>query len=300
MRRRYWVGGVLLLAGAALLLSALWPRPETWEEGRVSLIIPESLASHYPPTGFERWELNQAGSSKRLTMHVARYRDETGTLRQVLLPEPESRQWQAWMELGKTLRAFEPNALVLAWWDDGQRINFLSGRRSWVLQPPAKAFAFAERNLWRRLSGGFGNTEERLAQLARWFAQDAEQALEEIARLDPQTPLYLLVSGDTLAHVDEIERLAGRKLPLEVKLFPTTGNFHAGIAQVKRWARERGDGYLPQKVPAGIAAWRIVEEGTDPLLLQLLPFTTSLGRPLPGWEQVYRTSDGYLTLYRRR
>ncbi|MBN2702510.1 MAG: hydroxylamine oxidation protein HaoB [Methylohalobius sp. ZOD2] len=307
MKRRYLVGGALLLAGAALLVSTFWPQSESWEEKRVSLSIPESLSGHYSPTEFERWELYQSDTGKRLTLHVARYRDEAGTPRQVLLPEPESRQWQSWMALGEFLRSkVEPNALVLAWWDDSQRIDFFSGRRTWVLQPPTEAFGPTERDLWRRLSGGFGDAEGKLAQLARWFTQDPEQALAEIAQLEPDAPLYLLVANGDLSHVNEIERLAGKKLPLEVKIFPSTENLHGQIASVQRWAGEKGAGYLPQKVPGGIAAWRIArdpentDEDNEPLLVRLLPFTTSLENPLSGLERVHQSSDGYLTLYRRR
>ncbi len=301
MQRRYWVGGALLLAGAALLLSALWPAKDLWRVERVSLTVPADLVSHYPPTGFERLAIQHSKTGKRLTVYLARYRDETGTPRQTLLPEPGSRQWQAWMELAEFLRTrLEPNALVIAWWDDSQRIDFLSGRIVWVRQPPENAFAPAEHSLWRLVSGGFGNPSGKLTQLAKWLTQSSEEASGEIVRLKPDTPLYLLVSSDNLAHASEIERLAGRKLPLEVKIFPSTGNFHGQIAAVQRWAQEKGGGYLPQKVPGGIAAWRTVEDGTEPLLVRLLPFTTSLGKPLPGLVQVYQTLGGYLTLYRRR
>lgn len=300
MQRRYLVGGALLLAGAALLLSALWPPKDPWQVERVSLTIPDDLVSHYPPTSFVRLKIQHSKTGKQLTVHLARYQDASGAPHQALLPEPGSRQWQAWMELAEFLRArLEPNALVIAWWDDGQRIDFLSGRVVWVRQPPAEAFAPAERSLWRLLSGGFGDPRGRSAQLARWWAADSEQAKGEISRRESGTPLYLLVSNDDLAHVNEIERLADRKLPLEVKVFPSTGNFHSQIAAVRRWAQEKGAGYLPQKVPGGIAAWRTVEDSTEPFLVRLLPFTTSLAKPLPGLEQVYRTMDGYLTLYRR-
>lgn len=302
---RYLTGGALLLAGAALLLSALWPAKDPWQVKRIPLPIPADLVSHYPPTGFERLEIQHQKTGKQLTVNIARYQDGRGAPRQALLPEPGSRQWQDWMEFGRRLRTLEPEALVIAWWDDGQRIDFLSGRAVWVRQPPIQAFAPAERPFWQLVSGGFGNPS-RLTQLAKWLTESSKEASRKIARLKPDTPLYLLVSSDNLAHANEIEHLAEQKLPLEVRVFPSSENFHGLIAGVQRWAQETGGGYLPHKVPGGVAAWRIAQdpENTDedskPLLVRLLPFTTSLATPVSGLERVHQSSDGYLTLYRRR
>lgn len=298
--QRLLLGGVLLLAGAALILSARWPIEDAWRVERTPVTPPENLASYYPFLNFERLQIKHA-QGRQLTLHLVRYQDKEGILRQALLPEPGSAKWRAWMELGQVLRNLEPDALVIAWWDNGQRVDFLSGLASWVRQPPKEAFALQERSLWQTLSGGFEDSK-RLIQLAKWWAADSVQALSEIARLKPDRPVYFLVSSDDLTHLDEIERLAGKTLPLEVKIFPEANNFHAQIAQIKRWAREAGKAYLPLKVPGGIAAWRLTQEST-PLLLRLLPFLPLLdkaeSRPLDSLTQVYQSFGGYLTLYRR-
>lgn len=289
--QRHLLGGVLLLAGAALLGSWLQPQG-SWQIERVHLSVPEQLVSHYPPVGFERLEANHGKTHKRLTAYLVHYRDASGTLRQALLPEPGSAKWRAWIALGDILRNLEPNAWVIAWWDNSQRVDFLSGRKVLARQPPRKAFAPEDRPLWQSLSGSFADTPE-LPQLANWWSADPKQALADLAPLESQGPIYLLVASDDLAHLEEIERLAGKTLPLEVKIFPTSGNLHAQIAKVKRWAQDKP--YLPQPVPGGIAAWRLTKEPA-PFLLQLLPFVPPVGVG-EAIKRVYQSPGGYLTLY---
>lgn len=298
--RRLLLGGVLLLAGAALILSALWPIEDAWRVERTPLTPPEDLTSYYPLLNFERLEIKHA-QGQQLTLYLVRYQDKEGIFRQALLPEPGSAKWRAWMELGQLLRNLERDALVIAWWDNGQRVDFLSGLATWIRQPPKAAFASEERPLWQTLSGGFEDSE-RSIQLVKWWTADSVQALSEIARLKFDRPVYFLVSSDDLTHLDEIERLAGKALPLEVRIFPEASNFHAQIAQIKRWARETGKAYLPLKVPGGIAAWRLTQE-SPPFLLSLLPFLPlsdkAESRPWYSLTQVYQSLGGYLTLYRR-
>lgn len=289
--RRYLLGGVLMLLGAALLWSAFGP---DWQIVRTPLAVPADLKSFYPALGFERLEASEAKTGKRLMQYLVHYQGAGGTLRQALLPAPGSAKWRAWMEVGEVLRGLEePKAWVIAWWDNGQRVDFLSGRTVWVLKPPKEAFAPRERELWQALSGGFEESE-KLAQLAAWWVKESSQTLAELAALP--TPTYLLVSSEDLAHLDEIERLTGKKLPLEAKLFPRA-DFHTQIAQVKRWSQ--GKSYLPQSVPGGVVAWRVTEEPGS-FLLSLLPFvpplTPKAGRlPL---AQIYQSPGGYLRLYR--
>lgn len=296
--REVW-GGILLVAGAALLLSVyFWPSNERWQVEAIPQPLPQDLISHYPPSRFERWQLHQKGAGKALTEHVLLYRDEAGRERSALVPEPGSRRWQNWMAVAQVLQTLEGNALILAWWDASQRIDLLSGRQTWVRQPPAEAFGDSDRDLWERLSGGFDDEDSRLAKLARWWLSDPSAALAEIRRQIANRPLYFLVSSEDLAHIEEIERLAGRRLPLQVRIFPNTGNLHGQIAAVQRWAGETGNGYLPQKIPGGIAAWRITDNGTDGLLLQLLPFSGVSHPPVPGLAQVFQTPDRSVSLYR--
>ncbi|MCX8048183.1 MAG: hypothetical protein N3A55_00795 [Methylohalobius sp.] len=294
MQRRHLAGGALLMAGAVLLSSAFWPAKDPWQIERAPLPVPGDLVSHYPPTGFERLEIRHSLAGKQLTLYLAHYQDASGAPRQAMLPEPKSRQWQAWMELAQVLHTLEPDALLLTWWDNGQRVDFLSGRAVWALKPPREAFSPRERPLWLKLSGGFEDSE-KLIQLAKWWGKDSTQALQEIARLGQ--PIYFLVSSQDLARAEEIERLAEGTLPLEMRIFPTTSHLHSQIAAVQRWAQETGSRYLPQRAPGGIIAWRL-KKAPATLLLRLLPFLPPLDQAADSLKLIYQSPDRYLTLYR--
>ena len=295
---RWFLGGLLLLAGAALLVSALWQETTLWKIDRVTLPIPDDLAGRYPPTAFERWQAREKNSGKQLTFHVFHFQDERGKKRQTLMPDPGSHAWQEWMELAGFLRQqTENDALIITWWDNAQRIDFLTGRSTWARQPPAAAFRASERSLWQQLSGGFSENSDKLVQLASWLSGDSERALDEIGGIPSEVPIYLLVTSNDLIHVDEIERLSGRKLPLEVRIFPSTGNLHGQISAVQAWAQETGGVYLPQSIPEGIATWRITGPADPPLLLRLLPFTHP-HRQLPATIRLaYQSPGGKLILY---
>ncbi len=292
--RRKWLGAALLLAGTALIVSAFWPGSSPWQVTSEPVAVPADYRGRYPIEALTRWVLHHPGDGRRLTLYVARYRGSDGQPRQALLPPPASAAWRRWQALGEALRQLEPDALVLAWWDDAQRVDLISGRKVWVRQPLAEAFPAKDRKLWRLLSGGFGDEEGRLRRLAHWLAMPAADALAAMRWETPSQPRYLLVSTDLLTRLEEIERLSGTRLPLEVRIFPPDGNLHAQIAAVRRWAAETGLGYLPQKVPDGIAAWRLTAR-SDGLLLSLLPFT---GQSQPPLTPIFAFADQQLRLYR--
>ncbi|BCX88657.1 hypothetical protein MIN45_P1026 [Methylomarinovum tepidoasis] len=293
--RRLWLGGALLLAGAALIASFFWPRPSPWQVTTEPVPVPADYHGRHPIDALTRWRL-QHPDGRRLTLYVARYRDDDDQSRQALVPAPDTPTWEHWQALGEALNRLEPDALVLAWWDDAQRVDLLSGRKVWVRQPPADAFAARDRALWRRLSGGFSDDEGRLRRLARWLTAPAGEGLAALHRDTPPRPRYLLVNADLLTRADEVERLAGVKLPLEVRIFPPGDGLHAQIAAVQRWAGETGLGYLPRKIPAGIAAWRLAAPA-DVLLLHLLPFTANPPPPA-GLTPVFQTPGRQLQLFR--
>lgn len=292
-----WLGGVLALAGIVLLASMVWPGASRWEVATEPLPLPEDFAGHYPLASLTRWRVHDPGSDRRLTLHIARYHHGDGQSHQAILPTPGSPAWQQWQELGKTLQTLEPDAMILAWWDDGQRIDLLSGRECWVLQPPAQAFPPKARDVWRLLSGGFGDRKGKLVRLSKWLTGSPDTSLKAITQAIPDRHLYLLVNSASLSRVDEIERLSGHPLPLELRIFPPTDDFHTQITAVRRWAQETGLGYLPRKVPAGISAWRLTTSD-EPLLLRLLPFTSHPPGPLPGLSQVFQSQDRQLQLFR--
>ncbi len=297
MKRRL-LGAALLVAGAVLVAGALWPLRSPWQVSTEAVAAPSDYQGHYPIAALARWQLHDPSSGRRLTLHVARYRSAGGDIRQAILPPPATPAWHDWQILGETLRRLEADALILAWWDDAQRVDLLGGRQVWVRQPSARAFPPRDRALWRRISGGFAADEDRLMRLARWLAAPADEGLAALRRATPVRPRYLLVSTATLTRLEEIRRLAGRAFPLEMKIFPPGRNLHAQIAAVRRWAGETGFGYLPRKVPAGIAAWRLTRPEPRPLLLRLLPFTTVSPDPPPGLTLVFQSPDHQLRLYR--
>jgi hydroxylamine oxidation protein HaoB len=209
-----------------------------------------------------------------------------------------------WKAVGEAIiRHTDGNALFLAWWDDAQRIHFLSGRETWLDRPAAAAFPDdEERSVWGKVAGGFAAVPDASRRLARWLTMEADAALEAMkAELPAERPVYLLVCLDDLARLGEIEALAGVRLPFEAARFPG-GDLHGQIAAVQQWARQDVDqaSYLVQQTPgAGVQAWRITTpQGRDTLLARLLPFTTSLARPLPQAQTVYQSGWGsHITIY---
>ncbi len=296
--KRHLLGAALLLAGAALIAGAPWPLRSPWQVSTEAVAVPSDYRGYHPIDALARWQLHDPGSGRRLTLYVARYRGAGGDIRQAILPPPATPAWYDWQALGGTLRRLETDALILAWWDDAQRADLFGGREVWARQPPARAFPPRDRALWRWLVGGFAGDREQLVQLARWLTAPADEGLAALRRATPARPRYLLVSTATLARLDEIHRLSGRTFPLEMKVFPPDRNLHAQIAAVRRWAGKTGFGYLPGKVPADVAAWRLTRPEPLPLLLRLLPFTTTPSTPPAGLTLVFQSPDRQLHLYR--
>jgi hydroxylamine oxidation protein HaoB len=209
-----------------------------------------------------------------------------------------------WQEAIAAIKDHVPaDALFLGWWDNGQRIAYGSGREVWSAAPVRALYRDAsQRSLWNEVAGGYVEDEANLRQLARWLAMDADQALGEMAARFQRRPVYVLVCLDDMARLGEIEAMAGAALPFEMRLFPAADNLHGQVATVKRWAAEGGTGnYLVQQLSTGeVRAWRIsTEQGARTLLARLLPFTSSLAKPLDRVTLVYQSAwGGYLSIYR--
>jgi hydroxylamine oxidation protein HaoB len=305
-----WAGVALLITGAAVLLHDRLPPAFHYEEAPVPAAEWAALApgGAFPLTALTRYTLRLGEASVPLT--VADYRDGRGQSQRVTLFPAEPGNAAArlrhdlWRAAGEAIvRHTDENALFLAWWDNAQRIRFLSGRDTWLELPAAAAFPNgAERGLWEKIAGGFAAAADPSRRLARWLGMDADAALAEMkTELPADRPVYVLVCLDDLARLGEIEALAGVRLPFEAARFPE-GDLHRQIASVQQWARRDVDqaSYLVQRTPgAGVQAWRITTpQGRDTLLARLLPFTTSLARPLPQAQTVYQSGWGsYLSIY---
>ncbi|QXP84366.1 hydroxylamine oxidation protein HaoB [Methylococcus sp. Mc7] len=305
-----FAGLVLLVSGGAILLYDRFSPAFSYEEATVPAAEWAALESGgaFPVTALTRYTLRQGEASVPLT--VADYRDgRNQSHRATLFPaapgDPAGRlRHDSWRAAGEAIvRHTDDNALFLAWWDDAQRIRFLGGRDTWLDQPAAAAFPNgAERSVWEKVAGGFTAVPESSRRLARWLSMDADTALTEMkAQLPADRPVYMLVCLDDLARLGEMEALAGVRLPFEAARFPG-GDMHGQIASVQQWARQDVDqaSYLVQQIPgAGVRAWRITTpQGRETLLARLLPFTTSLARPLPRAQTVYQSGWGsYITIY---
>lgn len=304
-------GFALLLVGGAALLYDRFPPELRYDEAPVPAEAWAATASGgaFPIAALTRYTLRQ-GDEISVALTVADYRDGQGQNRKVTLYPADPGDGAArlrhdlWLAAGEAIvRHTDENALFLSWWDDGQRIRFLSGREPWLAQPAAAAFPNrTERGLWEKVSGGFAPNPDASQRLARWLSMDADAALAEIkAQLPANRPVYLLACLDDLARLGEIEALSGIKLPFEAARFPG-GDMHGQIAAVQQWARQDVDqaSYLVQQLPgAGVRAWRITTpEGRNTLLARLLPFTTSLAKPLSQLQTVYQSGWGsYLSIY---
>lgn len=325
--RRYFracAGVLLVLGGAAVLVFGL---PSIRKSAPTHLQIKlrtelypgnpgfPKVASFYPTEKIEHFEISDS-DREHFTLHVAHYNDSLGSNRSAIFFPPDSanpnpqflkgrrKPFDLWLQAVDAIKqSTDSNALFVTWWDNAQRIDWLTGRNSWQMSPTVEAFSRPDqRELWKRVSGGFTPNGSDLKELARWLTMNMEQALSEIQARIPKPEIFFLVCMDDLARLPEIATLTGKALPFETRLFKAKGNIHTLIRQVKRWANEKGNGhYMVQQLPIGsIRAWRITTaEGEKMLLARLLPFTSSLANPINNFDSVYRSGQGgYLSVYR--
>ncbi|NJD08790.1 MAG: hydroxylamine oxidation protein HaoB [Methylococcaceae bacterium] len=313
------VFGILLaLAGGYILLFGLpdpdrspslsWRKREVADRGSPGFDDPAPVG---PADRVIRYRVSQ-GDRAELLLDVAEYRDPQQRPARAIVYRASGAgersdgklRHDLWEEAMAAIKQHAPaDALFLGWWDNAQRIAYGSGRAVWAASPSRALYRDAsQRSLWSEVSGGYADDDANLRQLARWLAMDADQALADMAQRFQGRQVYLLVCLDDLARLSEIEALAGSELAFEGRLFPAAENLHGQIAGVKRWTVERGTGnYLVQQLSSGdTRAWRIVTEaGARSLLARLLPFTSSLAKPLDRVSLVYQSAwGGYLSVYR--
>lgn len=272
------------------------------------------IQGKYPVETLTSYAVRQGGSVS-LTLNSLQYRKSANELRQSVIYLPDSAAPQGvpalktlrhdlWLEATQAITQHtDEKALFLSWWDNAQRIDFFTGRETWANLPLAAAFEQpAEQALWRQLAGPFDQDDNRLRRLAGWLTMNAAQAQQEMAATLPEAQsVYILVCLDDLARISEIEKLSGKKLGFETRLFPQTADIHSQISEVKRWASDNATGsYLLQNIPGqGVRVWRIVDAETEnTLFARMLPFSSSLANPLEKLETVYQSHWGaYLTIY---
>lgn len=250
------------------------------------------------------------------SLAVAQFRNASGTRSSAVLFPKEAQDGvvsssqtglrnEIWQSSAQAISTHAPeNAVFLSWWDDGQRIQYLSGREAWLQKPSEQTFTSS---VWRAVRSDLIEAsieeKERLNRMARWLTMDAEQALIEIVEhFGRSRPIYVLVNNDLLLRLAEIKAYGGSELNLSTKNIPTGNDLHGDIAQVKRWAHETGEGnYLVHKEGRYYRTWVTSPEGAgkNTLLIRLLPFIDSLKKLPDGVSLVYQSGwGGYLSVYK--
>jgi hydroxylamine oxidation protein HaoB len=309
-------GGLLMVIGALILLSDWFDTGINgklrWEKTEIVERRSADFGEPSPKGNAERllrYRITQ-GETAVLTLTVAEYLDvQHQKARAIVFPPGQAEhsdgrlRHDLWQQAADAINTHTTrDAVFISWWDNAQRIDYATQRPVWALQPSALAFHDRyELGLWSELTGSVTKEDGKLRQLAHWLTTDSELAIAEMQMLFKQQPTYILICLDDLARLGEIETLSGKKLPFEFKLFPPANDLHGQIAAVKTWAAENGTGnYLAQQLGSGeTRAWRITTgQGTQTLLARLLPFTSSLAKPIDQLALVYQSAWGaYLSIY---
>lgn len=273
---------------------------------------PADVQGRFPVQSVERYAFSQ-DNKDLFSLLVARYQDSAGMPRSaVLFPKdaqeiafsPTGLRHNIWQSAADVIARKAPeDSLFLSWWNDGQRIHFLSGKEAWLHQPSDKTFVGP---VWKALQDGLPAASDedrpRLARMARWLTLDSDKAIAEIAaHFGTSRPVYLLVNNDLLLHLAEFTAYGGTSLGLDSKNIPAGHDLHGDIALVKRWAAETGDGnYLAQKEGDYYRVWSAPDaKAKNTLLVRLLPFVESLKKLPEGVSLVYQSHwGGFLSVYK--
>jgi len=271
------------------------------------------FASRFPVERLMTYRLGGAQGID-VPISIAEYRNERGMFEhatvfpqvaQASITSASNPRTELWSKASEAiLKHASSDAIYLTWWDNAQRIHFLTGEATGIRLPAEESFrGLPLADFWKEVAGDYAHDPEPARQLAHWLTMDAESALKEIrAELTTPKTVYLFTCVDDLARLSEIERLSGVKIPLEARYFPEASDLHAQIKEVRRWANEKGEAanYLVQPVSGGgVRAWRVTSsEGSQLLLIRLLPFSKSLESPLEGVRLVYQSLWGaYISIH---
>jgi len=309
---------VLLATGGTMLYRQGAFSPAMQADGGEQLAVRHASAAQtgapgrFPAQSVERYIFSQDGKDL-FDLLLARYQDNEGMQQgAVLFPKdaqeiassPTGLRHDVWQSAAEIIARKAPeDALFLSWWDDGQRIRYLSGKAPWLQRPAMQTFV---NPVWKALKDNLpaASAEEgaRLTQMARWLTMDSDKAIAEIAaHFGASRPVYLLVNNDLLLHLAELAAYGGAPLALDAKNIPAGNDLHGDIAQVKRWANETGEGnYLAQKEGNYYRVWSTPDaKAKNSLLVRLLPFVDSLKQLPAGVSLVYQSHwGGFLSVYK--
>lgn len=314
------MSAVLMVTGGAMLYQQWTASPASEADKSDQLTIrrtPETqvaMPGHFTTTLLEGYSFSQEGKDL-FKLQVVEYQDDhdakhsavlfpKDTQDSVIASTPTGLRHEIWRTSAELISRKAPeNALFLSWWDDGQRIHFLSGKDAWLSKPSEQALAS---HLWQsfyaNLPMASSEESERLAKMARWLTMDSDKAISEIAEyFGNSRPIYLLVNNDLLLHLPGMVSSGGTPLILKSKNIPAGGDLHGDIAQVKRWAYEEGKGnYLAQNEGRYYRVWTTPDKTSkNSLLVRLLPFVDSLKKLPEGVSLVYQSRwGGFLSIYK--
>ena len=311
---------VLLIAGSTLLYQQ-YRLKNLQKDAEAPLMVKHSqektsdLQGVFPVEVINRYTF-QKSSKDAFSLLIANYKNQNSQASNAILfpagvqnslnPNTTALRQSIWLEAAKSIKKNMPaDALILSWWDDGQRINFLSGRESWLNKPSTETF---KSNLWGKLQGNLllasSAEKDRITQMAHWLTMDSEKALAEIrSTFGSKRPIYFVVNNDLLMRVAEIADYGGAPLMLNTKALPARDDLHGDINQIRRWANEEGEGnYLVQKEGNTYRAWTTPKNAkaeNNSLLVRLLPFVDSLKKLPENVDLVYQSRwGGYLSIYK--
>lgn len=312
--------GVLLIAGGTLLYKQ-YKLSSMKQDADAPLMVKRTqektsdLRGVFPVDENSRYTFQKNGKDA-FSLLVANYKNQNAQASNAILfpagthdsltPNTTALRQSIWVETAKLIQTHTPeNALILSWWDDGQRINFLSGREGWLNKPSTETF---KSNLWKKLQGNLllapSAEKSRLNQMARWLTMDSDKALAEIrSTFGSQRPIYFVVNNDLLMRVREMEDYGGTPLLFNTIALQARDDLHGDINQIRRWANEEGDGnYLVQKEGSYYRAWTTPKNSDaedNTLLARLLPFVDSLKKLPENVDLVYQSRwGGYLSIYK--
>lgn len=312
--------GVLLLAGSTLLIQQV--RIAFFDDNHLQLDVKYSqgqssdVQGFFPADSVDQYTV-QKDSKDTFSLLLAYYKDRDDQQHcAVLFPKSkretnvmpnstELRQsiWQAAAQ-AITQNTTE-DALILSWWDDGQRVHFLSGRHAWLTKPAKETFVSP---VWKNLQDNMllasDAEHEQLSKMAHWLTMDSDKALAEIRTFFGKSrPIYILVTNDLLMKLGEIVDYGGTPLYFNSKTVTAHDNLHGDITQIKQWTYEEGDGnYLVQKEGLSYHIWATPKQAqieNNTLVVRLLPFVDSLKKLPEGVQLVYQSNwGGYLSIYK--
>lgn len=313
----------LLVSGSALLLQQfrfLWSDAKSSSAESIIHVLSlqgqaSDLQGAFSVDSVDNYTIQRDGKDA-FSLFVAHYRDsQSQQHRAVLFSNAKANSTAVasttdlrqaiWQEAGRAIKQNTPeNALILSWWDEGQRSHFLSGRDAWVSKPAEQTFTSP---IWHSLKTNLllasPDEAKQLATVAHWLTMDSDKALAEIRQtLGSSRPVYIVVTNDLLMRLGEINAYGGASLTFNTKVFQAHDNLHGDIAQIKQWSFEEGEGnYLVQKEGLNYHVWTSTKDAVtdkNTLLVRLLPFVDSLKKLPDGIRLVYQSHWGaYLSIY---